>query len=502
MKILSSQQQREADQYTILHEPILSVDLMERAAERCVDWITSKYNQQTYFQLFCGTGNNGGDGLALARLLTQRNYRVTCYIIRFSENSSKDFDINMERLQENAVQYIEITNEAEINTISLTEGVIIDCLLGTGITRPSSGILKSLIAKINTVPLEKIAIDVPSGLYCEQPNAETDSIVNATHTLTFQAPKLNFFFPENAQHVGQVEVLDIGLDQQFIQTLDSPWQTIERADILNFLKTRTKFSHKGSFGHATLIAGSTGKIGAAILAGRACLRSGIGLLSYVTSKNGNEILQTAVPEAMTIILSASDNIGGEIPQLPKSTIGIGPGIGTSKATQQFVEKQLQLSKQPIVIDADALNIIALNPNFKKNIPKNSILTPHPKEFERLVGAFENSHERLQKQLTFSNEFQCFVLVKGAHTCITSPSGDVYFNTTGNPGMATGGSGDVLTGIITSLLAQSYSPKEATLLGVYIHGLAGDLAATATGTTSMIASDIVDFLAKAFESLRS
>jgi ADP-dependent NAD(P)H-hydrate dehydratase / NAD(P)H-hydrate epimerase len=502
MKILSSQQQREADQYTILHEPIVSIDLMERAALCCADWLTAHYVQPTEFQLFCGTGNNGGDGLALARLLAQRNYSVTCYIVRFSATSSEDFEMNLTRLKEHSIEYIELTNEAEIVALSFSRGVIIDCLLGTGIARPTSGLLKTLINQLNTLPLDKIAIDVPSGLYCEQPNAKTDSIVKATHTLTFQSPKLNFFFPENAHYVGQVEVLDIGLDQAFIKTLTSPWQTIDREDSIYVLKERTKFSHKGSYGHAVLIAGSAGKMGAAILAGRACLRSGVGLLTYVTPKNGNEILQTSVPEAMTILLSENETLGGDLPQLPESNLGIGPGIGTSEETSAFVEKLLLSCEEPIVIDADALNIIAAHSDLKKYIPKNSILTPHPKEFERLVGAFENSHERLNKQLAFSAEYDCFVLVKGAHTCITSPSGNVYFNTTGNPGMATGGSGDVLTGIITSLLAQSYSPKEATLLGAYIHGLAGDKAATAIGTTAMIASDIIDYLPIAFETLRN
>ena len=500
MKILSSQQQREAERYTILNEPITSVDLMERAAQHCTDWIAERYDTTTPFHIFCGTGNNGGDGLAIARLLTQKNYNVTCYVIRFSSTSSADFDVNLRRLGENSISFIELSTEETVHSISIPNGIIIDCLLGTGITRPVSGVLKTMVDKLNATSYEKIAVDLPSGLYCEQPNAKTDSIVKATHTLTFQSPKLNFLFPENALYVGKFEVIDIGLDQQFIQELSSQWQTIEKETIVHFLKQRATFSHKGTFGHATLIAGSKGKMGAAILAGRACLRSGVGLLSYVTPKNGNEILQTSVPEAMTITLSEAEDVGGELPQLPESTIGIGPGIGTSENTSAFVEKLLLYSKKPIVLDADALNIIAAHQSLKQYIPKNSILTPHPKEFERLVGPFENSHIRLQKQLDFSTKYGCFVLVKGAYTCITSPSGEVYFNTTGNPGMATGGSGDVLTGIITSLLAQSYPALEAVLMGAYIHGLAGDLAELEVGTTSMIASDIIDFLPRAFQSL--
>jgi NAD(P)H-hydrate epimerase len=502
MKILSSQQQREADQYTIKHEPISGIDLMERAAQCCVDWLTTKFNQSTTFHIFCGIGNNGGDGLAIARMMAKKNYAVTCYILRFSAASSADFDINYSRLLTTSVQCIELTNEKQVKALSPSEGVVLDCLLGTGITRPTSGILKDLVEKINTFSLQTISIDIPSGLYCEQPNHETDIIIEASQTLTFQSPKLNFFFSENERFVGEVVILAIGLDQHFIQTLNAPWQTIEIEDIQTLLKTRSKFSHKGSFGHATLIAGSTGKMGAAILAGRACLRSGVGLLTYVTPENGNEILQTAVPEAMTIILTEENAIGGKLPELPVSTIGIGPGIGTSVPTKQFLEDLLRSSKQPIVIDADALNILSYHPALKKYIPKESILTPHPKEFERLVGPFSNSHERLDKQLAFSQEYDCFVLVKGAHSSITTPSGDVYFNTTGNPGMATGGSGDVLTGIITSLLAQSYPSKDAIIVGVYLHGLAGDIAKNELGVNSMIASDIVDFLPQAFLSLRS
>lgn len=502
MKILSSQQQREADQYTILIEPIRSIDLMERAAQRCVDWLISKYPQGTVFQIFCGVGNNGGDGLAIARMLGQNKYAVNCHILRFSDNSSADFDTNYARLLKSTVECLVITTQEEIKSLSLSEGIIIDCLLGTGITRATSGILESLIDTMNVSPLQKIAIDIPSGLYCEQSNLENDVIVHAKYTLTFQAPKLNFFFPENDKYVGEVVVLDIGLNQQFIQKLQTPWQTIERDNIVKMLKERAKFSHKGSFGHASIIAGSTGKMGAAILAGRACLRSGVGLLTYVTPKNGDEILQTSVPEAMTIILKEDDVIGGKLPKLPDSTIGVGPGIGTLTATKQFVEEVLKTTEQPMVIDADALNILSYHPELKNYIPKKSILTPHPKEFERLVGAFSNCHQRLEKQLAFAKEYDCFVLVKGAHSCITTPSGGVYFNTTGNPGMASGGSGDVLTGIITSLLAQSYTSKDAILIGVYIHGLAGDFAAKNLGEPSMIASDIIDFIPEAFLSLGS
>ena len=502
MKILSSQQQRQADQYTILNEPILSIDLMERAAQRCVDWISSIYHPKTCIHLFCGTGNNGGDGLAIARLLALKKYAVNCYIVRFTENSTKDFDLNLIRLQQTNIICKEIVLEKDMNAISIKEGILIDCLLGTGIIRPTANTLAYLIDKLNTLPLEKISIDVPSGLYCEQPNGVSDSVIRAKYTLTFQAPKLNFFFPENYAYVGEMVLLDIALDQKFIENMNCSWQTIERDTIQHFLKQRMKFSHKGSFGHATLFAGSTGKMGAAILSGRACLRSGVGLLTYVVPKNGNDILQTAVPEAMTIVLSSIDDLGGEFPTLPESIVGVGPGIGTSDKTTQFVLDLLRCSKQPIVIDADALNILSAHKNLLKYVPKNSVLTPHPKEFERLVGSFKNSHERLKKQLAFSKAHQCILLVKGAYTCITTPEGEVHFNTTGNPGMATGGSGDVLTGIILSLLAQSYTPHESALMGAYIHGMAGDLAAKKFGAASMIASDIVDFLSEALVTLRN
>jgi len=502
MKILKAKQIREADNFTIINEPISSIDLMERASEACVNWIVNRYNSSSHFDVFCGTGNNGGDGLAIARLLIQQKYSVTCFIVKFSENESNDFKTNFNRLKQTNCNVQVIQTENGIPNLT-EENVIIDAIFGTGLTRPVEGFTAQLIKKINSLSREVISIDIPSGLFCEDNSQNSkNAIIEATHTLSFQVGKLAFVLPENEQFCGKWDILPIGLNDEFIASLDSPYSLITEEIIKKKLNPRSKFSHKGTYGHALIVAGSEGKMGASVLATSACLRSGVGLATAYIPQCGINILQTAVPEAMAIENIGEDCLNGEFENDKNLTIGIGPGIGTNASTVDFVQSVFENSNSPIVIDADALNIISKNKKLLSLLPKESILTPHPKEFKRLVGNFDNDTKKLEKLIAFSKEFSLYVVLKGANTAIACPNGEVFFNTTGNPGMATGGSGDILTGLITGLLAQKYTSKNATLLGVYLHGLAGDIAVKEISEEALIAGDLVSSIGKAYLQLES
>lgn len=495
MKILTVEQTREADAYTIANEPIKSIDLMERAATKCFDWIIKNYNAETEFAIFCGVGNNGGDGLVIARLLAQANYKVSVFVVEFSKNYSPDFQVNLERLKEIKVK-VNFLNQDKSSFVLRLNTVVIDAIFGSGLTRPIDGFIAEIVHQINKK--ETVAIDVPSGLFSED-NRENnyENIVKSKTTLTFQQPKLAMLFPQNYFFVGEWIVLPIGLHQGFIEGVHTTNYITTISDIKAILKPRAKFSHKGTFGHALLIAGSKGKIGAAILSAKACLRTGVGLLTAHIPARGLEIMQTVLPEAMCSTSDENDFIA-DVPDLTAyNAIGIGPGLGMEKQTQNTFKLLIQNANSPLVIDADALNILSENKTWLAFLPQESILTPHPKEFERLVGKWENDQERLELQRQFAIKHQVIVVLKGANTAIAFPNGDVYFNSTGNTGMATAGSGDVLTGIITSLLAQRYSPSEAAILGVYLHGLAGDVAKENLTEFGMLASDIVDAIPKAY-----
>ena len=500
-KIFSVQQIRRADQYTILNEPVLSVDLMERAAMACKSWIADHYTKENSFIIFCGPGNNGGDGLAIARLLLAAGYRVQVYVAGAETNATQDFLTNKNRLQEqddSLVKHLHTVNDFPV----LPAGtILIDALFGTGLSRPAEGLLADLIRYINGAAATVIAIDIPSGLLADQHSDPSSAIIQANFTLSFQFPKLAFFFPENGEYVGEWTVLDIGLSQRFIEEEPSSHFFITEDFIKTLLHTRPKFSHKGSFGHALLVTGSYGKMGAALLATDACLRSGVGLLTVHTPVCGYEILQTTHPEAMAVIDSGEQYHKDEIQTDAFNAVGIGPGLGTHPDTQNAVRYLLTHCKRPVVIDADALNSISKQKEGEKTIPAHAILTPHLKEFARLAGETANDFSRHAQQLAFSQKYQVYLVLKGAHTCITTPEGETYFNTSGNPGMAKGGSGDVLTGMLTSLLAQGYSQKETCLLGVFLHGRAGDLAKQNLGETSMLAGDLIRYLPQAFISLQ-
>lgn len=501
MKILSAAQIREADAYAIKKQNIASVDLMERAANASVDWIKKNITADKRLVIFAGTGNNGGDGIAIARLMYHIGYDVLVYVIGKKGKGSSDFIENISRIEKLSLPIIYVQTLNQIETFK-PKDVIIDAIFGTGLNKPIEGIYADIIQIINQSGNEVVSIDVPSGLFCDTGDlASLKNVVKAAHTLTFQIPKFSFLFPETGKFVGQFHILDIGLDNEFIHAQDSLFFYLTEEDIrLNFHFLREKFSHKGTYGHALIIAGSYGKAGAAILAAKACLRSGAGLVSIHTAKNNVAAIHSAFPEAMVSIDGNSEHIS-EIPALSNyNAVGIGPGIGLHQDTVKAFKNLIQISQIPLVIDADAINILAENKTWLSFLPQGSILTPHPKEFERLVGKCSDSFERLQKARELSMKTNLVIVLKGAHTAIISPSGKVYFNSTGNPGMATAGSGDVLTGVITTFIAQGYNSFESALLGVYIHGLAGDIAAADCSLPSLIASDIIHGLRGAFKVL--
>ncbi|PJA09590.1 MAG: bifunctional ADP-dependent NAD(P)H-hydrate dehydratase/NAD(P)H-hydrate epimerase [Flavobacteriales bacterium CG_4_10_14_0_2_um_filter_32_8] len=500
MKILTAQQTREADAYTIKNELIKSIDLMERASRKCADWLMNKFDQTITFTFFCGVGNNGGDGLAIARMLKQNGYEIMVFGVCFSEKHTPDFDTNLSRIKTIGINPILLT-EKEYQFILSQKTVVIDAIFGSGLARPIDGFVAEIIYKINNTDVDIIAIDIPSGLFSTSNiNNNLDNIIHANYTLTFQQPKLTMMFPENFRFVGEFEILDIGLHQEFLNKVSTSYYYLTLDLIKTILHQREKFSHKGNYGHALLIAGSKGKMGAGVLSARACLRTGVGLLTVLIPKNGVQIIQTTVPEAMCIG-DAADNYISVLPDITNfDGVGIGPGLGKEKPTQNVLKLLIQNSIYPLVIDADAINIISENLTWLSFIPQNSILTPHPKEFERLVGKWSTDEERLEKQKVLSTKKKLIVVLKGANTSISLPDGTVYFNSTGNAGMATGGSGDVLTGMLTSLLAQGYLPKEAAIFGVYLHGLAGDIAKNKVGINSLLASDIINCISNAYKKL--
>ena len=498
IKIFSTSQTREADQYTIEQEPVCSIDLMERAAMAFTSMFVSTYSAESSIHIFCGYGNNGGDGLAIARLLLQKSYPVTVYLLADSQNYSADLQINLSRFREIKSAAIHPIAAEDDFPIIEADAVIVDALFGSGLNRPLSGLAAALIRHLNTQQCIRVAVDIPSGLFADQWSA--GEVFMAHHTITFQHPKLSFLFPENAAAVGRWATVPIGLHQHYIRTTATAHYLTEPQDIKKIINQRGKFDHKGTFGHAFIHAGSKQKMGAAILCGKACMRAGAGLTTLHASGTTAGIINTAIPEAMTMTYKV--NSKQPFNWTGFSAAAFGPGTGTGQPATTMLLALLKGIVVPAVLDADALNIISMQKKSWKLLPDNSIITPHLREFERLAGHTRNWYERHQLQLQLSKQHSIFIVLKGAYTCITTPEGISYFNPTGNPGMAKGGSGDVLTGILAGLLAQRYDPLNACLLGVYLHGLAGDLAVKKQSVHSLLARDIIDCISDAYNELTS
>ena len=503
MKIFTSNQIKELDKYTIEHEPISSLDLMERAAIAMKEVICERWNTQTPFIVFAGPGNNGGDALAVARLLLGEGYNVKIYLFNIHNSLSPDCEQNKLRLLEHkrAKDFTEVITNFDPPKLTEKE-VVIDGLFGCGINKPLSGGFASLVKYINQSPAKVVSIDIPSGLMPEDNTYNVRvNVINADLTLTLQQKKLSMLLADCQKHIGELKVLDIRLSSEFIKNTPSTFNIIEEGDIIPLLKKRELFSHKGLMGHALLIAGSLGMAGAAVLSARACLRSGVGKLTTHVPQALYPILQTAVPEAMVHLDNNEQFFSEAIDCDCYHAVGLGPGLGLNETTAIALIAQIRRAQCPLVIDADAINIFGNHRAWLQQLPKDIIMTPHQKELEQLTGATStSSYEQLMKASEFAQHFECYIILKGHYSALCLPDGNIYFNTTGNPGMATAGSGDVLTGIITALLARGYSQREASLLGMYLHGLSGDLAVKEIGEESLIASDIINFLPKAFKRL--
>jgi len=470
MKIYSSAQIRAWDAATINREPVTPEALIERASLAFVGKFQQLFPDTLLpVAVVCGPGNNGADGQAVAKLLQQAGYGVAVWVPE--------------------------TDDVVPHPFFSSNAVVVDALFGTGLNRPLTGRWEQVVNQINALPNTVVSIDIPSGLPAD--GVVFGALVQADYTIAFERPKLSFFFPENALALGKWFVVPIGLLPAYEAETDTPYHLTDLATARSMIRPRNTFAHKGVYGHALLVAGAYGKMGAAVLAAKGALRAGVGLLSVHAPRCGNIVLQTAVPEAM----HQPDDRARMLTHVPDTTpfdaVGVGPGIGQAPETAAALFNLLRQANRPMVLDADALNLLGLHPDWWPLIPKESILTPHPKEFERLFGKTANSLEQLEVQMEKSASLGVILVRKGAYTAVSTPDGLVCFNTTGNPGMATGGSGDVLTGILTALLAQGYAPADAARLGVYLHGLAGDLAAEAQSQEALIASDMPEHLGKAF-----
>jgi len=500
MKIFSAEQLYEADKITIEKQQITSEALMERAGTQIFNWLHQRLNGTPVpIRIFCGIGNNGGDGLVVGRMLIEHGYNVIVYVVNCSDKRSKNFLINYDKIKNVTKKWpLLMKGESDFPEIN-PEDIIVDAIFGIGLNRCPGGWVKKLIQYLNESKAFKLAIDIPSGLYSNLPLEDTEAVLKANHTLTFQTPKLCFFLPETASFVSNFDVLEIGLDIEFLQTTEPMAQLISKLEAQRFYKPREKFDHKGTYGHALIVAGSYGKIGAAVLSTTSAFRIGAGMVTAFVPKCGYTILQTTIPEAM-VITDKEENYLTEIAfDFKPSAIGIGMGIGKSKNTVEALKKIFQNKNIPFVIDADALNILSENKEMLKLLPKNSVLTPHPGELKRLIGEWKNDYEKIEKAKKFSEKYEVVVIIKGAYT-ITVYGDKLYINTTGNPGMGTAGSGDALSGVITGLLSQGYDSLLSSVFGVYIHGRAGDIAAGQIGYEALLAGDIIDNISEAYVDL--
>lgn len=501
MKIFAAEEIKQLDQYTINHEPIKSINLMERAAQAVVQFVTGRWDSKMPVVVFAGPGNNGGDALAVSRLLAEKNYSVKTYLFNTKNHLSEDNAENKRRLTEDptGVEFHEIINEFQ--PPKLEDCLIIDGLFGTGLTKTLTGGFSSLVKYINASKCEVVSIDVPSGLMSEDNSLNVDAnIIRATYTLTFQQKKLSFLFDEAQKFIGKLKILDIGLSKQGMQEIPSIYTMLEEQDIRSILKPRPDFAHKGSMGCALIVAGKYGMAGASVLATKACLKVGAGKVTALIPGKNNDIMQISVPEAILIHDKDEHIISDSIDSQMYNAVAIGPGIGVDESTAIAVISQIRRGNAPCILDADALNIIATHRAWLMQLPKGMILTPHPKELERLVGHTVGCFEALSKARELARTLQGYVILKGHYSALCTPDGKVTFNSTGNSGMATAGSGDVLTGILAGLVARGYSQEEACRIGMYIHGLAGDIAAEFVGKESLMASDIISCLPKAFQKL--
>lgn len=497
MKIFSKSQIYEGDKLTEEKQNVPGSELMERAGLQIFNWMHMRMQgAQVPIHIFCGIGNNGGDGLVLARHLITHGYNVETYVVNCGNGRSKDFLTAYDKVKNVTKKWPQLLKcESDFPTFH-KDDIIVDAVFGIGLNREIEDWIKALFKHFKSSQAFTLSVDIPSGLYTDKPVDDKEGVVMANYTLSFQSPKAVFFLPETADYTIQWEVIDVGIDREYMMTTDTEFELISKNEVLPMYKPRDKFDHKGSFGHGLIIGGSYGKIGAVNLATRSVLGAGSGMVTAYMPKCGYIPLQSNLPEAMVITDSEEEKISTINFEIEPTAIGIGVGLGKAKETVEALKKFLKTNKAPLVIDADALNIISDNKDLLKLVPENTILTTHPKELERLVGEWSDDFDKIKKTEAYSLKHKVIVIIKGANT-ITVYGEKKFINVTGNPGMATAGSGDVLTGVITGLLCQKYSPFEAALFGVYLHGRAGDLALEEFGYQSLLAGDIADYLGEAY-----
>ena len=501
MQIFTGTQIQDWDKYTIEHEPIRSVDLMERAAEAIAKEIAGRWDSRYHFVVLAGPGNNGGDALAVARILSGKEYEVEAYLFNTTGKLSDECSQNMRRIKSTrqVKKFIEVTQDFEPPHLN-EQTIVIDGLFGSGLNKPLQGGFASVVKYVNASPATVVSIDIPSGMRTED-NTDNirQNIIRADLTITLRQKKLAMYLADNEPYLGEIAVADIGLSEEYVRRTHAPFYLLEEADVTNLLRPRSKFAHKGTMGHAMLFAGSYGMAGAAILSARAALRSGVGKLTVHTPTCNNDILQTAVPEAILQHDKKENVFTCTADADSYDAVALGPGIGTDEDTAMALMSQIRRTQCPVVLDADALNIIAQHRAWLNQLPYDLILTPHPAEFDRLAGGTSNgSYDRLAKARELSEKLKSYIVLKGHYSALCCPDGETIINPTGNAGMATAGAGDVLTGIITGMLARGYTRRAACVLGMYLHGLAGDIAAEALGEESLIAGDIIRMLPEAFK----
>lgn len=500
MKIFSKEQIYEGDKLTSLKQKISSTELMERAGIQIFNWLHSRMQgAQVPIHVFCGIGNNGGDGLVIARHLVTHGYNVHTYVVNCSDKRSKDFLINYDKIKTVTKKWPILLSCKEDFPEIIKDDIIVDAVFGIGLNRPISVWVKALFNHFKASEAYTLSIDMPSGLYPDKLPDDLNGVVWANHTLSFASPKLVFFLPETAKYTIQWEILDIGLDPEFLQTTETSAELIGKYEVLPIYKPRDKFAHKGTYGHALIIGGSYGKMGSVILASKAVLSSGAGLVTSYVPKCGISILQTAVPEAMVITDTEEKLISNINFDFQPKVIGIGIGLGTDNKVALAFESFLKTNKTQLVIDADAINLLSKKKTLLKLLQPNTILTPHPKELERLIGKWKDDFDKIKKAKAFSKKFNIILIIKGAHTIIIQ-NDKLYVNSNGNPGLATAGTGDVLTGIITGLISQDYEPILAAIFAVYLHGRAADIAVEDLGYQSLLAGHVIEYLGEAYVDL--
>lgn len=497
MKLFSKEQIYKGDKITAKTQKITSTELMERAGLQIFNWFHFRLQgAQVPIHVFCGIGNNGGDGLVVARHLITHGYNVKTYVVNCSEKRSKDFLVNYDRIKETTKKWPEMLNCNDDFPVIGADDIIIDAVFGIGLNRPADDWVKGLFQHFKASKAFTLAIDMPSGLYADKVPKDENGVVWANYTLSFASPKLVFFLPDTAKYTQQWEILDIGLDPDYLSSTQTEAELLGKNEMLQVYQPREKFSHKGNFGHTLIIGGSYGKMGSVTLSSRAALAAGAGLVTAYVPKCGYQILQTAFPEAMVITDKDEDIISDIQFDIEPIAVGIGMGMGTEVKTISAFETFLKKNKTPMVIDADGLNMLSKQNDLLKLLTKSSILTPHPKELERLIGTWKDDFDKLKKVKAFSKQHNIIIVIKGSNT-ITVAQEKLYINSTGNPGLGTAGTGDVLTGIITGLLSQGYDPLVATVFGVYLHGKSADIAVEDFGYQSLIASHVIDYLGKAY-----